>query len=191
MTVSGICRFHRTHDIKFLLINSATWCLYEARNRILHHGCKEYQDTGRGRRRAYQRRIERVTEEMVAGLRLGADDYIAKPFSMKNVIARIEAVMRRVHVKNAVPSRTLFLSARCFAPLASSILRPPLTAVSPHTWPNDCSLTYAQESNPQGMGQRMNSISRYLGKGQSSSSTISSNSSTCVRILSNRGATVS
>lgn len=34
--------------------------------------------------------------DMVAGLRLGADDYIAKPFSMKNVIARIEAVMRRV-----------------------------------------------------------------------------------------------
>lgn len=38
-------------------------------------------------------------EEMVAGLRLGADDYIAKPFSMKNVIARIEAVLRRVHTQ--------------------------------------------------------------------------------------------
>ena len=35
-------------------------------------------------------------DDMVSGLRLGADDYIAKPFSMKNVIARIEAVMRRV-----------------------------------------------------------------------------------------------
>ena len=35
-------------------------------------------------------------DDMVAGLRLGADDYIAKPFSMKNVIARIEAVLRRV-----------------------------------------------------------------------------------------------
>lgn len=35
-------------------------------------------------------------DEMVAGLRLGADDYIPKPFSMKNVIARIEAVLRRV-----------------------------------------------------------------------------------------------
>lgn len=35
-------------------------------------------------------------DDMVAGLRLGADDYIPKPFSMKNVIARIEAVMRRV-----------------------------------------------------------------------------------------------
>lgn len=35
-------------------------------------------------------------EDMVTGLQLGADDYIAKPFSMKNLIARIEAVMRRV-----------------------------------------------------------------------------------------------
>lgn len=35
-------------------------------------------------------------DDMVAGLRLGADDYISKPFSMKNVIARIEAVLRRV-----------------------------------------------------------------------------------------------
>lgn len=41
-------------------------------------------------------------EDMVAGLRLGADDYIAKPFSMKNVMARIEAVMRRVaHIRPA------------------------------------------------------------------------------------------
>ena len=39
---------------------------------------------------------------MVAGLRLGADDYIPKPFSMKNVIARIEAVMRRVRPESAV-----------------------------------------------------------------------------------------
>lgn len=34
-------------------------------------------------------------EDMVAGLRLGADDYIAKPYSIKNVVARIEAVLRR------------------------------------------------------------------------------------------------
>ncbi len=35
-------------------------------------------------------------EDMVKGLKLGADDYISKPFSIKNVLARIEAVMRRV-----------------------------------------------------------------------------------------------
>lgn len=34
-------------------------------------------------------------DDMVDGLRLGADDYIVKPFSVKNVIARIEAVLRR------------------------------------------------------------------------------------------------
>ena len=34
-------------------------------------------------------------DDMVAGLQLGADDYIVKPFSVKNVIARIEAVLRR------------------------------------------------------------------------------------------------
>ena len=33
-------------------------------------------------------------DDMVAGLNLGADDYIAKPYSLKNVLARIEAVLR-------------------------------------------------------------------------------------------------
>ncbi|MDE6126676.1 MAG: response regulator transcription factor [Muribaculaceae bacterium] len=34
-------------------------------------------------------------DDMVAGLSLGADDYIAKPFSLRNVLARVEAVLRR------------------------------------------------------------------------------------------------
>lgn len=34
-------------------------------------------------------------DEMVAGLGLGADDYIAKPYSVRNVLARIAAVLRR------------------------------------------------------------------------------------------------
>ena len=35
------------------------------------------------------------TEDKVAGLKSGADDYITKPFEMKEVLARIEAVLRR------------------------------------------------------------------------------------------------
>lgn len=38
-------------------------------------------------------------DDMVAGLKLGADDYIAKPFAIRNVMARIEAVMRRTGKK--------------------------------------------------------------------------------------------
>ncbi len=35
------------------------------------------------------------TVDKITGLELGADDYIAKPFDMKEVIARIHAVLRR------------------------------------------------------------------------------------------------
>ena len=35
------------------------------------------------------------TDDKVHGLRFGADDYITKPFEMKEVLARMEAVLRR------------------------------------------------------------------------------------------------
>ena len=35
------------------------------------------------------------TDDKVTGLKIGADDYITKPFEMKEVLARIEAVLRR------------------------------------------------------------------------------------------------
>ena len=41
------------------------------------------------------------TEDKVAGLRTGADDYITKPFEMREVLARIEAVLRRTTDKVA------------------------------------------------------------------------------------------
>ena len=35
-------------------------------------------------------------EDKVVGLRLGADDYVTKPFSAQELLARVEAVLRRV-----------------------------------------------------------------------------------------------
>ena len=48
------------------------------------------------------------TDDKVAGLKSGADDYITKPFEMKEVLARIEAVLRRsTGCSNDQPSRKL------------------------------------------------------------------------------------
>ena len=41
------------------------------------------------------------TDDKVHGLKSGADDYITKPFEMKEVLARIEAVLRRT--SNTIP----------------------------------------------------------------------------------------
>lgn len=40
------------------------------------------------------------TEEKVKGLQLGADDYVAKPFSFAELLARLEAVLRRSSAKD-------------------------------------------------------------------------------------------
>ena len=36
-----------------------------------------------------------ASEDKVSGLRLGGDDYVTKPFSLEELVARIEAVLRR------------------------------------------------------------------------------------------------
>ena len=59
-----------------------------------------------------------ATKDRVRGLQLGADDYIVKPFEIEELLARVEAVLRRtgrggpaqtaVYVKNGIfgPPRT-------------------------------------------------------------------------------------
>ncbi len=49
-------------------------------------------------------------EEIIHGLKLGADDYVAKPFSIQQLILRIEAVLRRSQVGRE-QARTLVLGA--------------------------------------------------------------------------------
>ena len=47
------------------------------------------------------------TEDRVQGLEQGADDYIVKPFEMKEVLARIHAVLRRYDAAPTVKQRVL------------------------------------------------------------------------------------
>ena len=43
--------------------------------------------------------------DRVMGLELGADDYITKPFSLREMLARLRAVLRRYQVQTALPAR--------------------------------------------------------------------------------------
>ena len=47
-------------------------------------------------------------DDRVHGLEQGADDYITKPFEMREVLARIEAVLRRTQGETAAPRRLTF-----------------------------------------------------------------------------------
>ena len=44
-------------------------------------------------------------EDTLKGFDLGADDYIAKPFSVREVVSRVNAVLRRVGSASSDPSR--------------------------------------------------------------------------------------
>src|SRR5262250_2707482 len=41
--------------------------------------------------------------DRIVGLEMGADDYVAKPFSPKELVARVRAVLRRAHPAPATP----------------------------------------------------------------------------------------
>ena len=52
-------------------------------------------------------------DDVIAGLRMGADDYITKPFSFEELRARIEAVMRR-NFDNTSQDQTLIAGTLAF-----------------------------------------------------------------------------
>lgn len=44
------------------------------------------------------------TGDKVAGLKIGADDYVTKPFDMPELIARVEALLRRAPIRPMAPA---------------------------------------------------------------------------------------
>lgn len=56
-------------------------------------------------------------DDKVKGLEIGADDYITKPFSMREVVARVEANIRR----NAMPQRASAAAADSAMPVSGDL----------------------------------------------------------------------
>ncbi|HET9724405.1 MAG TPA: response regulator transcription factor [Actinomycetota bacterium] len=48
------------------------------------------------------------TEDKVRGLTMGADDYVTKPFSLEELVARVRAILRRARDETAVSSHLVF-----------------------------------------------------------------------------------
>jgi len=46
--------------------------------------------------------------DKVVGLKIGADDYVTKPFSFMELMARVEALLRRTHRQNETPEEFRF-----------------------------------------------------------------------------------
>ena len=55
-----------------------------------------------------------LKEDILEGFKIGADDYITKPFSMEELTLRIEAILRRVHGKRVKDVSTYQLGGFVF-----------------------------------------------------------------------------
>ena len=57
--------------------------------------------------------------DRVVGLEVGADDYIAKPFDLREVLARVRSVLRRVAPRDSAPPQARVPVGKCMLDLRS------------------------------------------------------------------------
>jgi two-component system, OmpR family, KDP operon response regulator KdpE len=62
-------------------------------------------------------------EEKVEALELGADDYVTKPFSMRELIARIRAAVRRFHAPLRSEDAPIQIGDLCLAPVRRTVTK--------------------------------------------------------------------
>jgi two-component system KDP operon response regulator KdpE len=62
-------------------------------------------------------------EEKIEALELGADDYVTKPFSMRELIARIRAAVRRFHAPLRSEDAPIQIGDLCLAPVLRTVTK--------------------------------------------------------------------
>ena len=64
--------------------------------------------------------------DRLLGLELGADDYICKPFSPREVVARVKAILRRVRGASGAPGASAMVAGTATAPQTPALVIDPV-----------------------------------------------------------------
>ena len=101
-------------------------------------------------------RVEEI--DRLLGLELGADDYICKPFSPREVVARVKAIFRRLHAKPL--SQNLVIGSICLDDNAHQVM---IDKQVLSLTPNEFGLLKVMMSQPNRVFSRNELINRIQG----------------------------
>lgn len=88
-----------------------------------------------------------LKEDVFEGFKIGADDYITKPFSMEELTLRIEAIMRRVQTKKQAEITTFKMGSFTYDVKKQQLTRPDAPPQKLTTKENDLLMLLYQHAN--------------------------------------------